>query len=102
MLSQARALYGIFDPLTAAAAGGMMGLLLWFLARPTRRTAATTARDVGDLRRAGRLLLHRSVHHGRRQQSRWLESTISLMITVLALLTLRFAMAGRCSARTAR
>ncbi|MBU3750260.1 MAG: zinc ribbon domain-containing protein [Mycobacterium sp.] len=84
-------LYGIFDPLTAAAAGGMFGLLLWF--RPARRP--------GDpawmrLRLVVCALLGASYYIavysvGAANASRLTEAVINTGITALALLTLRVA-----------
>lgn len=91
LLSQA-ALYGIFDPLTAAAAGGMMGLLLWF--RPARRAGQPPRLRVmlAICPVLGACYYTALYTMDAVNNPRWLESTISLMITVLALLTLRFAM----------
>lgn len=85
-------LYGVFDPLTAVAAGGMMGLLLWY--RPARR--------VGQPRRV-RLTLAVCTAIGAccylgiyavdaASVPRDPEFAINLAITLLAWLTLRFAM----------
>jgi hypothetical protein len=91
LLSQA-ILYGVFDPLTAAAAGGTMGLLLWF--RPGKRTgqprrlrmtlaicvAVTSCCYLGlYVVDAGNNL-------------RGLETAINLAITIAAVQTLRFAL----------
>ena len=84
-------LYGIFDPLTAAAAGGMVGVLLWF--RPARRPgqsgrlrlvlAACAALGVG---------YYIAVYAvAAANNSRVAEAVINTAITALALLTLRIA-----------
>lgn len=91
LLSRAM-VYGVFDPLTAAAAGGMMGLLLWF--RPNRR--------VGQPQRPRLTLIfcaavgaccYLAIYAVDASNNRRdVELAANLMITVLALLTLRFAM----------
>ena len=91
LLSRA-VLYGIFDPLTAAAAGGMMGLLLWF--KPSRRggqprrvrLALAACAVLGVLYYNGVYVVDAG------NSPRFLEVSINLGITALALLTLRFAM----------
>lgn len=83
--------YGVFDPLIAAAAGGMMGLLLWFrpsgrLGQPQRqRLTLALCAAVG----AGCYLALYAVDASNNR--RVIELAVNLMITVLALLTLRFA-----------
>lgn len=84
-------LYGIFDPLTAMAAGGSMGLLLWFRpngrgGHPLRIRAMLAACAVIT---ALSYLGVYAVDAG--YNPRWLESAINFVITVFALLTLRFA-----------
>lgn len=91
LLSRA-VLYGVFDPLTAAAAGGTMGLLLWF--RPSRR-AGQPARLRVTLGICA--LVTASCYLGIYVVDalgipRGWETTINLLITVVAWLTLRIAM----------
>lgn len=85
-------LYGVFDPLTAAAAGGTMGLLLWFrpktqAGRPRGiRLVLAMCTVVATLCYLGLYAINASAIAG------VAESGFYLSFTVLALLTLRFAM----------
>jgi MFS family permease len=85
-------LYGIFDPLTATAAGGTLGLLLWF--RPIRRPGQP--RGI-RLRLALCVLVTALCYVGvyavdATNNPHSVEAAINLAITILALQTLRFAM----------
>lgn len=85
-------LYGFVDPITAAAAGGLIGLELWF--RPNRRTL----RHPGRLRAALTVftLLVMSLYVAvyavdAASLSTAAELSINLALTAVVLLTLRFA-----------
>jgi len=84
-------LYGIFEPLTAAAVGGMAGILLWF--RPARRPGQPRG-----LRAALALCAVLGVGYyvaiyafAAGYNSRITEAVVNTAITALALLTLRVA-----------
>lgn len=85
-------LYGVFDPLTAAAAGGMMGIMLWY--RPGRRAGGPGGIRVRlalcTLIGAGGYLGLYAVDAANVRQGA--EDAINLAITLLTWLTLRLAM----------
>ena len=85
-------LYGVFDPLTAAAAGGTMGLLLWF--RPGKRTEQPQRlRMILAICAAVCCCCYLGVYVvDAGNNPRGLETAINLAITVAAVQTLRFAL----------
>lgn len=85
-------LYGVVDPLTAAAAGGLVGLELWF--RPSSRTSRHPKRLRAALAvmPAVVLAIYLAVFLvDAMQYPRATELGLNLVLTALALLTLRFS-----------
>ncbi|MFM9035466.1 MAG: zinc ribbon domain-containing protein [Mycobacterium sp.] len=81
-------LYGLFDPLTAAAAGGAMGILLWY--RPGQRAGVRWRLALCTLIGAACYLALYAVDAANVRPGT--EDVINLAITLLAWLALRIAM----------